>query len=629
MGFGGTAPDATTATVSADQRTCGGPDYGVVWSNALVGAKANGSEPSPPNIMTYQGGSATMNVADGLTGFLKFFYSAPNASGGVAIYSGLDGTGSLLANGNLGSTPRTCGGTGPIIGIGDCWEEFKLDFSGVARSVVLVTKVGNIDFDDLTISLYTPAANVPEPAALGTFGLGGVVDRLVCGAASALRLTVSGQARAALRQPPATGVVFGRTPSRCASQPGVLCNTRRARGVLPQRRLETPRAVGAGLAGDRRFGVPRDPGRTRGAFLQEQTTGSHPGGDPAGSMAPDSARLNAVERVGIPYVSGDFGDQDQTLIIAKTYTYVLGIQLALYGCLTRCNTKQRSSSMNTVKALGLVGLATAGLFAAQAYATTVTGCPTSPVAAAGPMQGSPVCIAPYGEDGSTTGLATLLGPGGSPGSILSAGPGVNPYTQQVQTPYWSVNGTSGSVSTILIQIAGMKDQYTFGIFDPTNISNTLPILTNGLNGYQATLSVFADGGFSVGNANAPQVTFGATNLFGFYLTTPNGDTWYSLPTENSDGIAHMVAYEGGNGNVLGPYGEGTAARPGGKWASSEYILAWEDLPADVSDLDYNDFLVMVESVHPVPEPAVLGMFGLGLLAIAMAAGLRRRRSFEA
>jgi hypothetical protein len=45
-------------------------------------------------------------------------------------------------------------------------------------------------------------------------------------------------------------------------------------------------------------------------------------------------------------------------------------------------------------------------------------------------------------------------------------------------------------------------------------------------------------------------------------------------------------------------------------------------------MDYNDFVVMVESVHPVPEPASLGMFGLGVLLLGAAVGLNRRRRFN-
>ena len=49
------------------------------------------------------------------------------------------------------------------------------------------------------------------------------------------------------------------------------------------------------------------------------------------------------------------------------------------------------------------------------------------------------------------------------------------------------------------------------------------------------------------------------------------------------------------------------------------------MPLLNSDMDFNDFVVIVESVHPLPDPAALGMFGLGALMIDLFAGLRRRR----
>ena len=281
--------------------------------------------------------------------------------------------------------------------------------------------------------------------------------------------------------------------------------------------------------------------------------------------------------------------------------------------------------MNTVKSLGLVGLAITAMFATQAFATPT--CPVSPVSAAGQMKGAPVCIAPWGSDGQGTGLQDKLGPSSNPNSIFSSGPGVNPYTQQVQTPLWQVTGSSGSVSTILLQIAAYAGKDTFGIFDPTNITNKLAIFTNGQTGNSATLTVFTNGGYSINDGNNPQVIFGTTNEFGFYLTTPEGHTYYSMPSLNEtggttypNGTPHMVTYQGDGKSSLKPFGN----KPGGLWVSNEYIQAWEDLSWGNSDLDYNDFVVMVESIRPVPEPAVLGMFGLGVLLIGGFATLRRR-----
>ena len=278
--------------------------------------------------------------------------------------------------------------------------------------------------------------------------------------------------------------------------------------------------------------------------------------------------------------------------------------------------------MKTYQCLGFVGLAAASLFASQAFATI---CPTAP-ASVTQTQGGPVCVAPVGQDGAGTGLQDVLGPSINPNSIFSAGPGIDPYTQQAQKPFWSVGGSSGSVSTILLQIAGYAGNDVFGIFDPNDHNNKLALISNGSNGGQAMLSVFSNGDYKVNLGSGGSATFSTVNYFGFYLTTPSG-TFYSLPSLNEagditypNGTPHMLAFEG-NGSKIKPL-NGLA---GGIWGPNEWILAWEDQRFPDSDLDYNDFVVLVESVHPVPEPAVLGMFGLGALMIGLAVVSRRRR----
>lgn len=281
--------------------------------------------------------------------------------------------------------------------------------------------------------------------------------------------------------------------------------------------------------------------------------------------------------------------------------------------------------MNTFKSFGLVGLAAAGmLLAGQAWATTC------PVATDGVQTlPGPTCIAPVGLDGAGTGLVNILaGPTGPNSanhnghSIISAGPGANPYTQQINSSNWSMGGSGGGVNTIMLQIAGYANNYTFGIYDASHTTTTLDLFTPGSTdgtqtflSYNALTHVFT----TFGAVNGSQAFSG--NLFGYFLTTPQGNTFYSNATLNADGIAHQVAYEGDGTSQINAAGGAIQ----GTWLTSEFIMAWEDQLLGQSDLDYNDFIVMVESVHPVPEPAVLGMFGLGLLLIGAGVAFRRRQ----
>ena len=70
-------------------------------SNDVLGPYFSNA-PTATTVMFAQDSSAVMNVASGFAGALKFFYSSTN--GGldlVNIYSGLNGTGTLLASASL------------------------------------------------------------------------------------------------------------------------------------------------------------------------------------------------------------------------------------------------------------------------------------------------------------------------------------------------------------------------------------------------------------------------------------------------------------------------------------------------------------------------------------------------
>lgn len=192
---------------------------------------------------------------------------------------------------------------------------------------------------------------------------------------------------------------------------------------------------------------------------------------------------------------------------------------------------------------------------------------------------------------------------------------VNVNTDQVVLDkYWQLTASGTSAATMIIELAGNAASNTLGIYDVNNPSAKVTLFSGvATNGDQAAVSIKATGAVYVNFANTGVVFSG--NTFGYFLQGPGG-TFYSDNALNPNGADQMVAFQG-TGDLV--------TLPGlfpGTWTPDEYILAWEDLSG--GDNDFNDMVVMVESVQPVPEPTTMGLMGLGLIGLVFAA--RRKRA---
>jgi hypothetical protein len=156
-----------------------GPNFGITFSsNAIVcveapfpGACNTAEAPSAPNILFFLTGSAaTMDVPAGFDTGFSFFYSAITNPAFINVFSGLDGTGTLLATLNLPTTPLD--GNAGCLGEAFCpYEPIGVSFAGTAMSVEFGGVENQVGFDNITLGASVPVG-APEPGSIAMLASG-------------------------------------------------------------------------------------------------------------------------------------------------------------------------------------------------------------------------------------------------------------------------------------------------------------------------------------------------------------------------------------------------------------------------------------------------------------------------
>ena len=175
--------------------------------------------------------------------------------------------------------------------------------------------------------------------------------------------------------------------------------------------------------------------------------------------------------------------------------------------------------------------------------------------------------------------------------LNGVGESINVNTDQLDAQVWTSSVSGNATFTLMIELAGNAPSNGIGVYnasDPPNPPLFLVFPGAASAGWFATCHFGPGGTLTVllYDQNAvPQGTTGYAgvnrNNFGFYLQGPGG-TFYSQDARNSGGTPQVLTFAGTGQNF-------------GDWWE-----CFEDLEPAISDRDFEDAILLLQSVAPTP-----------------------------
>ena len=181
--------------------------------------------------------------------------------------------------------------------------------------------------------------------------------------------------------------------------------------------------------------------------------------------------------------------------------------------------------------------------------------------------------------------------GGLQAYLIGVGESINVLTDQDATQTWSHTVSGTTTYTVMLQNSPSPSVQQFGLYNASAVIPPLFFLISGSVGPDGfSTATFQPGNILVVNRFdalgnfLSTTTFGGVDPtnFGFYLTNVNG-TVFTQDGRNPGALARAITFRG------------TGANTGTWW------LCWDEpLAGAPGDQDFDDLVVLLESVNPTP-----------------------------